>query len=241
MSNTKPMFSVIIPTYHEESSIDNTLSSIHNATNGHATETIIVDAGSKDRTTYIASQYTDNIHVLNERGISLARNHGARKSRGDILIFLDSDTQVPINFFDELNDVFSNPLIAGANCNVMPCSTTSPKKGERMFYNTWSHARNIFYRIRPCGTGDNGIIVRRKTFEKAGGFDEDMNTMEDLDFMFRAARHGRFLFLKNLTLTESIRRVRHTGILKFSTIYLFNFFYYLAKGRPRINRWKTVR
>jgi glycosyltransferase involved in cell wall biosynthesis len=237
----EPHFSVIIPTYHEESSIGNTLSSIKRAGNGHAIETIVVDGGSMDRTLDIARRHDSRIHTLEMRGIGLARNYGAIQSRGDILVFLDSDTAVPENFFDELSAVFSDPLVCGANCNVMPSQRYSPTWKEKTFYRLWGKTRKLFYHLRPCGTGDNGIIVRREAFEKAGGFNEDMSTMEDLDFVFRASSQGRFLLLKSLTLTESMRRIRRKGILRFSAIYVCNFFYYLLRKRPRISRWEPVR
>jgi glycosyltransferase involved in cell wall biosynthesis len=236
-----PFFSVIIPTYHEEGAIGETLSSINQATNGHRIETIVVDGGSTDRTTEIVNTYTDNLHTLKKRGIGLARNFGAGKASGDLLVFLDSDTIVPENFFDELSKIFSNPTVCGANCNVMPSPGVSPTPKERFFYSLWSRTRKTVYRLRPCGTGDNGIIVRRETFDMAGGFDESMPTMEDLDFIFRASKHGRFLFLKNLTLNESMRRIRKIGIMKFSAIYIYNFFFYLVKRKPRVTRWDAVR
>jgi glycosyltransferase involved in cell wall biosynthesis len=235
------MFSVIIPTYHEEGAIGSTLSSISQAMNGHSAETIVVDGGSSDRTTEIARSFTDNVHVLNERGISLARNHGARNARGDVLVFIDSDTVVPKNFFDEISTIFSDPRVCGANCNVMPSPDALPTRTEKAFYRTWGLARNRLYHIRPCGTGDNGIIVRKNVFEKAGGFDENMRTMEDLDFVLRASKHGRFIYLDNLTLTESMRRIRDKGLVRFTRMYLYNFLYYIVKRKPKITEWETVR
>jgi glycosyltransferase involved in cell wall biosynthesis len=236
-----PYFSVITPTYHEERSLENTLASIDRAGNGHRIETIVVDGGSRDRTLEIARRYTKNIHTLKRRGIGLARNHGVIHARGDILVFLDSDTMVPENFFDELSTVFSNPLVCGANCNVMPCSDSRPTRTERAFYRLWGRLRRAIYHLKPCGTGDNGIIIRREVFDKTGGFNEDMHTMEDLDFVFRASRFGRFLFLRRLIVTESMRRIRKTGIIRFSAIYLYNFFHYLVRRRPRISHWEAVR
>ena len=135
-------FSVIIPTYHEEAAIGSTLSSINQAVNGHSAETIVVDGGSSDRTTDIARTFTDNVHVLRKRGISLARNHGARQASGDVLIFIDSDTEVPRNFFDEISSIFSDPRVCGANCNVMPSPGSYPTRTEKAFYRAWGVARN---------------------------------------------------------------------------------------------------
>jgi len=236
-------FSVIIPTLHEESSIDKTLASIQSATNNsvHNIETIIVDGGSRDRTREIANKYTDNILLYTTPGIAKARNFGARHASGDILIFLDADLKVPPNFFNKIHKTFKDNDIVGANCNSMPCDSVNPTTVERGFYKLWSVVRRGAYTLKPCGTGENGIIIKKKTFDKIRGFREDLPTIEDLDLVFRASRFGKFMFLKNLTLYDSIRRFRKMRTSRFMFTYISNFLYYLLTRKTRVKQWNPVR
>ena len=57
-------------------------------------ELIVSDSGSNDRTVSIAREYTDKVHICSERGTARARNEGARLATGDILVFIDSDTEI---------------------------------------------------------------------------------------------------------------------------------------------------
>ncbi|MDH5441952.1 MAG: glycosyltransferase, partial [Candidatus Bathyarchaeota archaeon] len=82
-------FSVIIPTYMEGRYIKRTLSSLAGIDN--PLEIIVVDGGSQDGTIEIAKRFTDKVYQINERGISRAKNYGAEKASGNILVFLDAD------------------------------------------------------------------------------------------------------------------------------------------------------
>jgi glycosyltransferase involved in cell wall biosynthesis len=236
-------FSVIIPTLHEEKTIEKTLSSICEA--GKASkcrvEAIVVDGASKDRTVEIAERYADKILLLEDRGVAKARNLGAKHARGDILAFLDADVVVPRNFFDELYTRFVSNGLSGAGCRVMPHEEVSPSRFERTFYSLWHGLKRVSCRIKPCSTGENGIIVKRDVFNRVNGFNESLDAIEDLDFVLRASKHGRFAYLGNLTIHETIRRFRKLGAARFSRIYISNFLHYLLFKRSRIKEWNPVR
>ncbi len=236
-------FSVIVPALQEERTIGKSLSSIDIARrrSGHNVEIILVDGGSSDRTVEVAGRFADKTLVHEERGIGKARNVGAMHARGETLVFLDADVRVPENFFSDIYSRFMTSNLAGASCRVMPHPEVCPSGFERGFYTVWHNLRRIFYNIRPCGTGDNGIIVRRGIFEKVRGFDESLPVIEDLDFVFRASMHGRFEYLKDLTIHETIRRFRDMGTPRFVMIYLSNFFHYLIRRSSRVRRWDPVR
>jgi glycosyltransferase involved in cell wall biosynthesis len=201
----------------------------------------VVDGGSRDRTAEIANKYAHKVLLHQKKGIGRARNHGAFHANGDILAFLDADVRVPENFFNEIYDQFTMNNLAGANCRVMPHEEIRPSGFEMGFYRFWHNVRRFCYNIKPCGTGDNGIIVKKDVFRKVNGFDETLPVIEDLDFVFRASKHGKFAYLKNLTIYETIRRFREIGTTKFVTIYLYNFFHYLLFKRSRIREWDPVR
>ncbi len=93
MSN--PMFSIIIPIYNTEKELDRCVRSI-TCQSCKDFELILVDDGSKDRSGAMCDAYAAkdsrivSIHQKNA-GCSEARNTGIRASKGEYLIFVDSD------------------------------------------------------------------------------------------------------------------------------------------------------
>lgn len=235
-------FSVIMPSLQEGKTIGKTLYSLDMARKKscHAVEIVVADGGSTDSTVRTARKYTEKVVFPKERGVGRARNFGAMHAKGDVFVFLDADIVVPDDFFERIEKEFSKGA-CGASCRVMPHEDVNPSGFEKGFYAMWHNARRLFYRLKPCGTGENGIIVSSEIFRRTGGFDESLDAIEDLDFVFRASRHGRFVYMKDLTIRETIRRFRKLGTPRFVTLYLSNFFHYLLFRNSRVKEWKPVR
>ena len=91
----KPLFSVVIPVYNTEKELPRCIDSVL-AQSCDDYEIILVDDGSTDRSGTICDEYSESddrvisIHQKNA-GCSEARNTGIRASRGEYLLFLDSD------------------------------------------------------------------------------------------------------------------------------------------------------
>lgn len=94
--------SVIIITRNEAPRLRLCLASVHEAlkrVESGAAEVIVVDDGSVDETSKVLQRFVEVIpltvvHHSQSVGRSRARNAGARKARGEILLFLDGDTLV---------------------------------------------------------------------------------------------------------------------------------------------------
>ena len=92
------LVSIIIPAYNQSSLISETLNSVLNQTYINW-ECIIVDDGSTDNTTEIVKKYTvgDSRFKLKNRpqkklkGANACRNYGFKLSKGEYVLFLDSD------------------------------------------------------------------------------------------------------------------------------------------------------
>ncbi|MEZ4706697.1 MAG: glycosyltransferase family 2 protein [Caldilineaceae bacterium] len=92
--NNKPFISIIIPTYNAEESIRPCLNAVFSSAYSPV-EVIVVDDGSKDKTCQIVAEY--GVSVIQQeinKGQGAARNLGSQVSRGDILLFIDSDIVV---------------------------------------------------------------------------------------------------------------------------------------------------
>jgi teichuronic acid biosynthesis glycosyltransferase TuaG len=87
-------FSVVIPAYNAENTIERAISSVL-AQSYPPFEIIIVDDASKDKTQeIIESKYADAVRYIQKisnNGSSVARNTGMDAAKGDYIAFLDAD------------------------------------------------------------------------------------------------------------------------------------------------------
>ena len=110
-----PKLSIIIPAYNEESRLPNTLKQITAwmQTVPFMAEIIIVENGSRDRTTEIAESYAlhfDNISVLHSaQGKGAAVREGMLHGKGEYLFICDADLSMPITELER----FLDPCVAG--------------------------------------------------------------------------------------------------------------------------------
>lgn len=96
-----PFFSIIIPVYKVEDYLKECLDSVLEQTFKNY-ECILINDGSPDNCPQICDEYAfcyENISVIHQSnsGLSVARNKGIEKARGDYIIFLDSDDKLAGN------------------------------------------------------------------------------------------------------------------------------------------------
>ena len=89
-----PRVSVIIAVYNGAATIDRALESVFAQTFSDY-EIVVVNDGSTDDTASVLSRHADRIRVITQtnRGLSAARNAGARASSGEYLAFIDDDDE----------------------------------------------------------------------------------------------------------------------------------------------------
>ncbi|MEK7618668.1 MAG: glycosyltransferase family 2 protein [Patescibacteria group bacterium] len=104
-------FSIIVPTYNEESDIARTLSALE-VLEYEQYEVIVVDGRSHDRTVEIVESYTKRLpyfSLLFEQvnyGVSAARNIGIQAARHDVLVILNADVILPPNYLHQLEPYY---------------------------------------------------------------------------------------------------------------------------------------
>lgn len=110
MSPGLPKLSIVIPAFNEERRLPATLGRIAAYINasGRATEVIVVDDGSRDRTIDAAESFREKISDLRvvsngrNRGKGYSVRHGFTESQGEIVLFTDADLSAPIEEADKL-------------------------------------------------------------------------------------------------------------------------------------------
>jgi len=92
------LITVIIPFYNDEIYIEEAINSVIRQTYFTNLELIMVDDGSRDRSSEIALRYVNNSNIFYIRqenaGQGLARNNGLSIAKGKYVYFLDSDDMI---------------------------------------------------------------------------------------------------------------------------------------------------
>jgi len=98
--------SVLVHTLNEEKNIRNCLETVK-----WADEIIIVDMYSDDKTTEIASEYTDKIFYHERMGYAdPARQFGLEKASNEWILILDADELVPLKLKKRLETIIEEDL-----------------------------------------------------------------------------------------------------------------------------------
>lgn len=121
MSNKDKLISIIVPIYKVEKYLKKCIESILKQTYKNI-EIILVDDGSPDNCGKICDDYKQmdkRIKVIhkNNGGLSEARNYGIRESRGDYLLFVDSDDFIAENICEILINNINKYSADMAICN----------------------------------------------------------------------------------------------------------------------------
>ena len=227
--------SVIIPTLNEEQTIMATLG--HTAALGFD-ELIVVDGGSLDQTPVLVESYRRRTQSPAQSPVRLmtapcgrARqmNEGAKASRGEILLFLHADTQLPADANTMIETTLADQQMVGGRFDV---------RFDRpsMWGTIISRTMNWRSRLSGIATGDQALFVRRHIFEQIGGF-ADMPLMEDIDFSRRLKRTGTTAAL-TATVTTSFRRWEQQGPLRtILLMWTLRFLYWVGVRSHTLSRW----
>jgi len=211
------MLSIIIPTLNEDKYLPFLLSSIKKQ-KFRDYEIIVADAESSDKTREIAKFL--GCKVVKGGEPAKGRNKGAKASKGDKFLFFDADNiYLPENFFQILLNEFEKRKLDVASFTIYPQGNGFDKFAYQL-YNSFVNLTQKFF---PYAT--NSILVRREIHEKIGGFDEKITIAEDHDYAKRAAKVGKFGFIKTEPVLTSIRRFERDGRFKTYSKYILAGFY----------------
>lgn len=240
------MISIVIPTLNEASVIKNTLTSLKKLT-AVDHEIIISDGHSQDQTVAIAKKFTKNIVTYQgtkRQTIANARNLGAHAAQGEYLVFMDADVTVvnPNNFFSSLIKTFEKcPQLAGVTVSLRVHKYQETWK-DRVFFGLVNLVHRFVNNILHQGSASGEFqMVRRKDFQKIGGFNEDLVAHEDNDFFQRLAKVGKTRVITDQNVFHTGRRVHKVGHVKLLTIWITNMIWFLIFRRAWVKEWEPIR
>ncbi|MEP6609620.1 MAG: glycosyltransferase [Burkholderiaceae bacterium] len=199
------LLSFVVPAHNEEQLLGATLESIHRAAQDCAIgyEVIVVNDGSTDRTALIAEKSNARLISVHHRQIAATRNSGSRVAKGDVLLFVDADTQINNVVLRSAIDAITGGAIGGgAAVRFDGCVP----RYARVLLPLMIATMRVLRLAAGCF-----VFCTRPAFEAAGGFDERLFGAEEIALSVALKRIGRFVILRDSVLTSGRKLRTYSG------------------------------
>lgn len=218
--------SIVIPSFNTKKLLQECLDSIEKNRGKLSIEVIVVDNGSTDSTVdYLKKASKDKriqIILLDQNwGFARAVNRGIKKTRGEFILLLNSDTQVQketlkkaVNFAQKHPKSIVGLQLVFPDGSIQPSVFNFPSiKGAIQEF--WLGEKDSYQKYTPLSSKPVEVdavtgacmLISRKVTKKIGLFDEKyFFYFEDLDYCRRAKKMGlRVYYL------PSVKIVHHHG------------------------------
>jgi len=212
------MISIIIPAKNEALNIGLLLKDI--SKQSLRSKEVIVASSSTDKTNQIARNFGAKVTKGTVDGcVGKARNLGAAKATGDILIFLDADVRLP------RRETLAN-LVSHFKTNKMEIANSFlVANSDKMIYRTIFSSYNLLLKFESfinvlISAPGICLIVNRKLFESIGGFDVDLKNSEDIDLIRRIMKLGHRYNVIPFRVTTSVRRFENKNSRELALLIL---------------------
>ena len=160
-------------------------------------ELIIVDDCSNDKTSDILKGYSYKDPrvkiIMNEKnlGLTISLNIGIKSSKGEYIARMDAgDTSEKKRFEKQVRFLYENQdhVLVGSFAHTF--DDDSRIVGEMKYGTDDKTLKKTLIKINPLV--HSSIMMRRRAFEQAGGYNEEWRYCQDYELYFRLARLGKF-------------------------------------------------
>lgn len=186
--------SIVIPCYNSGNTIHELLDSLLIQECKYPWEIIVADNGSTDNSLDVVKSYTDKFDSLKivkangKKGAAYARNAGVANSKGDHILFCDSDDVVDDNWLKEMTKAFQHYDFIACRWEIEKLNSSSVVKtrGEGQ-----THGLMDFAIVKYLPHASGGTLgIKKSIHEKIGGFDESYLFLQDTDYCWRVQLDG---------------------------------------------------
>ena len=194
------LVSIVVPARHGEEQLESLLQQLP----PHRDAEFIVSFGGvlDDEARKLRQRRRDVIWVESEEGRGQQLNAGAARARGEWVWFVHADSRLPDDWLSVFRALAASPEVIGGSFTLRLESTAWQARVLE---------RGVAVRVRLFGLpyGDQGLFVRRATFQRLGGY-APIPLMEDVEFVRRLKRFGQLRHL-NEQIGTSARRWERDG------------------------------
>jgi glycosyltransferase involved in cell wall biosynthesis len=180
--------SVVVPAFNEERLLAGSLAATRAAMRafdeaGWASELIVCDNNSTDRTAEIARAAGATVVFEPVNQIARARNAGAARASGDWLVFVDADSYPSLDLFHEM-------VVHVRTARVLAGGATVTVETDDALVRWWIAAWNFLSRRARIAAG-SFVFCEAAAFRDLGGFSQELYAAEEVDLFRRLKRLAR--------------------------------------------------
>lgn len=241
--------SIIIVNYRSEKYLEKCLASVYNWSDPSLFEIIVVNNDQSSDLSALVERYGE-IWLCNAEkniGFGAACNLGAKKAVGEILLFLNPDTQLLNDYVGKISDKFAkSPEKTGV---IGPRLVTDERKTQEWCagkdVTIWQLIKNNLWiteskkiweskqEIVADWVSGAALAIKRDVFEKIGGFDEEFFMYgEDMDLCRRAREAGfGVIYDPTLVILHSCGKSRESWMKQKMQFYKSSIYYLLKKRK----------
>lgn len=220
------MFSVVIPLYNKELSVEQTINSVLNQSFEHF-EIIVVDDGSTDSSLNVVRGISDvrlKIVEKSNGGVSSARNRGVREATYEWIAFLDGDDLWAANHLETIFRMIQTFPNENVFCTSYLKSTTKTRfagtDSVKVISDYFEEA------IKGHFFWTSIAVINRRVFDKIGLFKETLSRGEDLELWARIGRNYKFVksnLITGIYRVEAENRSNQIYVLEKTRVYNYRF------------------
>jgi glycosyltransferase A (GT-A) superfamily protein (DUF2064 family) len=193
---TEPLVSIVIPVLDDDATLGGALDAL--AALPGRFQVVVVDGGSRDATPAIARGHRSEprlVTSLPDR--SRQMNRGASAASGDVLLFLPTETRLPLDAYERIVAALREPDVQGGNFELAfdghdPAAARLARRYAK------ERRAGIYY-------ADSAPFVRREIFDDLGGY-RPLPVMEDYHFVRRLVQRGTTVCVGGPAVSTASRR-----------------------------------
>ena len=210
-----PEISIIIPVFNRPDLLDKCLKSVFSQDYKNFEVLVIDDGSTIDHKGVIKKYKLRYFYMKKNNGPGFARNFGAKKAKGKVLIFIDSDVLASRGFLEAVENEFEKHKDISAlqgNYTMVPYHK-----------NFFSFFKNItlHYYFRKSGRYSNSIAsfctaIKKDVFLNSRGFDALIKnaSIEDEELGIKLARKGHKILYDNSLQVMHMKRFNFRSLVR---------------------------
>ena len=209
MSDFRPLISIVLVNWNGMKWLDKCVQSIMSQSYKHY-EILLVDNSSPDKSAdYVKNKYKSvKVYIKSNQGYGSACNYGARKARGEFLMFFNEDMHVDSHYLQTFVD-FYNKIEDKKTVGTIGCRLDNYDKSRFHPYDYYGYSIDFlgspipnFIPERIFHNSGCPLFISRKLFLKIKGFCPNIFIYsEDVDLCWRLTLFGyKHYFINNTAL-----------------------------------------